>query len=95
MTKSTAYDPYDRLAAALIAHAIKSARRVDQPTTHEIRVSALRAIEWLASPRLAHQWFDLAGFEYEALVGRLPLRHWIERGNELLSDDADLQKAVS
>jgi hypothetical protein len=59
-----------------------------------MRVSALRAIAWLASPGVADQWFDLAGFEYNALVERLPLERWIKRGHELLTSDADLRKAV-
>lgn len=95
LKKSTGYDPYDRFAAALIAHAIKSARKVDQPVTHETRVSALRAIAWLATPGVVEQWFDLAGFEYQALVERLPLERWIERGHELLAEDAHLRRALS
>ncbi|UCC83654.1 MAG: hypothetical protein JSW46_01600 [Gemmatimonadota bacterium] len=95
MKKSTGYDPYDRFAAAVIAHAINTARKVERPSTHEMRVSALRAIAWLASPGVAGQWFDLAGFEYKALVERLPLELWIKRGHELLTGDAGLRKAVS
>ncbi|KPK79475.1 MAG: hypothetical protein AMS25_12555 [Gemmatimonas sp. SM23_52] len=95
LKRPTGYDPYDRFGAALIANAIKTARKVERPTTRETRVSALKAIAWLASPGLARQWFDLAGFEYNALVDRLPLEHWVERGHELLTSDADLRKAVT
>ncbi len=95
LKKSTGYDPYDRFSAALIAHAIKTARNVERSSTHEMRVSSLRAIAWLASPGVADQWFEMAGFEYKALVERLPLERWIRRGHELLKSDADLRKAVT
>jgi len=58
-------------------------------------VSALRAIAWLARPEAADLWFDMAGFEYEALVERLPLDRWIARGRELLASDAHLREAVT
>ena len=95
LKKSAAYDPYDRFSAALIAQAIKTARNVERPSTHEMHVSALRAIAWLASPGVSDQWFDFAGFEYQALVERLPLERWIQRGHELLTSDAHLRRAVS
>jgi len=95
LKKPIGYDPDGRLAAALIAHAIKSARKIERPNSHEIRVSALRAIAWLARPEAADLWFDMAGFEYEALVERLPLDRWIARGRELLASDPHLREAVT
>ncbi|UCC74061.1 MAG: hypothetical protein JSV86_05740 [Gemmatimonadota bacterium] len=93
--KPTGYDPDGRLAAALIAHAIKTARRIECPNNQEGRVSALRAIAWLARPEAADLWFDMAGFEYKALVERLPLDRWIARGCDLLASDARLREAVT
>ncbi|NIR43844.1 MAG: hypothetical protein GWN99_05835 [Gemmatimonadetes bacterium] len=95
MKKRVNYDPYYRFAAALIASAIKTARKIEQPSSHETQVSALRAIAWLAQPGPADQWFDMAGFEHEALVEHLPLERWVERGRELLSSDPQLKKAVT
>jgi len=60
-----------------------------------MRVGALRAIAWLARPEAADLWFDMAGFEYEALVERLPLDRWIARGRKLLASDARLREAVT
>ncbi len=95
MIKSTSYDPHCRFAAALIASAIKAARKIEQPSGHEAHVAALRAIEWLARPGAADQWFDMAGFDYEALVERLPLGRWVKRGRELVTADGQLKKAVT
>jgi len=93
--KSTGYDPYYRLAAALIASAIKAARKIEQPSNHETQLSALKAIAWLARPGAGDQWFDMAGFEHTALVEHLPLDRWIARGRELLASDAHLREAVT
>jgi hypothetical protein len=95
LKKSIGYNPDGRFAAALIAHAIKTARRIESPNNQEARVSALRAIEWLARPESADLWFDMAGFEYDALVERLPLERWIARGRDLLASDARLREAVT
>ena len=95
MKKSIGYDPDGRLAAALVAHAIKTARRIECPNNQEVRASALKAIAWLARPEAADLWFDMAGFEYEALVEHLPLDHWIARGRDLLASDARLREAVT
>jgi hypothetical protein len=95
LKKPTGYDPDDRLAAALIAHAIETARKIERPNNHEIRVRALRAIAWLARPEAADPWFDVAGFEYKAAVERLPLDRWIARGRELLASDPHLREAVT
>ncbi len=95
MIKSTGYDPYYRFAAALIANAIKAARKIEQPSSYETRVSALKAIAWLARPGAADQWFDMAGFDYAALVGRLPLERWVKLGHELLTTDPQLKSAVT
>ena len=94
LKKSTGYDPYDRFAAALIASAIHAARKIERPHTHQIHVSALRAIAWLASPAASNRWFDMAGFEYAALVDRLPLERWISQGRELVLSDAALRNAM-
>ena len=93
--KSTGYDPYYRLAAALIASVIKAARKIEQPSNHETQLSALKAIAWLARPGAGDQWFDMAGFEHTALVEHLPLDRWIARGRELLASDAHLREAVT
>jgi hypothetical protein len=37
----------------------------------------------------------MAGFEYKALVERLPLDRWIARGRDLLASDAGLREAVT
>jgi hypothetical protein len=95
LKKSTGYDPDHRLAAALIAHAIKTARKIERPNNHAIRVRALSAIAWLARPEAADPWFDMAGFEYKAAVERLPLDRWIARGRELLASDPHLREAVT
>jgi hypothetical protein len=95
LIKSTSYDPHCRFAAALIASAIKAARKIEQPNNHEAHLSALKAIEWLARPGAADQWFDMAGFDYEALVERLPLSRWVKRGRELVTADGQLKKAVT
>ncbi len=79
----------------MIAHAIKTARTIECPNTQEVRVSALRAIAWLARPEDADVWFEMAGFEYKALVERLPLDSWIARGRDLLASDARLREAVT
>ncbi len=55
--KPTGYDPYSRFAAALIASAIKAARKIEQPCSHDAQVSALRAIAWLAWPGAGDRWF--------------------------------------
>ncbi len=93
--KSTGYDPYDRFAAALIANAIKSARKIEQPCSHDTQVSALRAIAWLAWPGAGNQWFDMAGFEQVALLERLPLESWVKQGRELLTRNPQLKKAMT
>jgi hypothetical protein len=93
--KSTGYDPYYRLAAALIASVIKAARKIEQPSNHETQLSALKAIAWLARPGAGDQWFDMAGFEHAALVEHLSLDRWIARGRELLASDAHLREAVT
>lgn len=93
--KSTGYDPYYRFAAALIASAIKAARKIEQPNNRQTQVSALKAIAWLARPGAADQWFDMAGFEHEALVERLPLERWVKRGHELLTSDPQLKNATT
>jgi len=95
LLKSTGYDPHCRFAAALIASAIKAARKIEQAGNHEAHLSALRAIEWLARPGAADQWFEMAGFDYEALVERLPLTRWVKRGRELVAADGQLKKAVT
>jgi hypothetical protein len=95
LKKLTGYDPDNRLAAALIAHAIKTARKIERPNNHAIRVRALSAIAWLARPEAADPWFDMAGFEYKAAAERLPLDRWIARGRELLASDAHLREAVT
>ncbi len=92
--KSSSYDPYDRFAAALIASAIKAARKIEQPCSHDTQVSALKAIAWLAWPGSGDQWFEMAGFEQVALVERLPLERWIKRGRELVSTNPQLKKAI-
>jgi hypothetical protein len=84
-----------RLAAALIAHAIKTARRIECPNNQEVRVSALRAIARLARPEAAGLWFDMAGFEYKVLIERLPLDRRIARARDLLASDAGLGEAVT
>ncbi len=93
--KSTGYDPDYRFAAALIASAIKAARKIEQPCSHETQVSALRAIAWLAWPGAGDQWFDMAGFERVALLERLPLDRWVKRGRELLTTNPQLKKAIT
>lgn len=93
--KSTGYDPYYRLAAALIASAIKAARKIEQPSNHETQLSALKAIAWLARPGTGDQWFDMAGFEHAALVERLPLERWVKRGRELLTINPRLKSAIT
>jgi hypothetical protein len=93
--KCTGYDPYYRFAAALIVSAIKAARKIEQPCSHDTQVSALRAIEWLARPGAGNQWFDMAGFEQVALLERLPLDRWVKRGRELLTSDPQLKKAMA
>jgi len=95
LKKSIDYDPDVRVAAALIANAIKTARRIEYPNSQEVRVSSLRAIAWLARPEAASLWFDMAGFEYKALVERLPLDRWIAHGHDLLANDARLREAVT
>ncbi len=79
----------------MIADAIGAARKIERPRNHAIRMRALRAIAWLALPGAAGRWFDMAGFEHEALVERLPLEHWIERGRELVESDRRLREAVT
>ena len=91
----SSYDPYHRFAAALVAHAIKAARKIERPGTDETRVSALKAIAWLTRPDAAYQWFDMAGFDYEALAQRLPLERWVELGNEALKAAPELRRAVT
>jgi hypothetical protein len=93
--KSPGHDPYYRFAAALIASAIKSAGKIEQPNSQEVQIRALKAIAWLARPGTTHQWFDMAGFDHEALVERLPLERWVKRGQELLSSDPQLKKAIT
>ncbi len=94
MKKSIGYNPDGRLAAAMVVHAIKTARRIECPNNQEVHASALRAIAWLARPETADLWFDMAGFEYKALVEHLPLDRWIARGRDLLASDARLREAV-
>lgn len=93
--KSTGYDPYYRFAAALIVSAIKAARKIEQPCSHDTQVSALRAIAWLAWPGAGDRWFDMAGFEQVALLERLPLDRWVKRGRELLTTNPQLKKAMT
>ena len=93
--KSAGYNPDYRFAAALIASAIKAARKIEQPCSHETQVSALRAIAWLAWPGAGDQWFDMAGFEQVAVMERLPLDRWVKRGRELLRTSPQLKKAMT
>lgn len=93
--KSTGYDPYNRLAAALIASTIKAARKIERPCSHDTQVRALNAVAWLAWPGAGDQWFDMAGFEQVALLERLPLDRWVERGRELLRTNPQLKKAMT
>ncbi len=95
LKKLTGYDPDHRLAAALIASAIKAARKIEQPCSHDTQVSALRAIAWLAWPGAGDQWFDMAGFERVALLERLPLDRWVKQGRELLTTNPQLKKAMT
>lgn len=96
MSKSSAgYDPYHRFAAALVASAIRAARKIEEPGTDATSVSALKAIAWLMRPGAADQWFDMAGFDYEALAQRLPLERWVELGREALKDAPELRRAVT
>ncbi len=89
------YDPYHRFAAALIASAITAARKIEGPGTHATHVSALKAIAWLTHPGDADQWFDMAGFEHQALTERLPLERWIELGREALEAMPELRRAIT
>ena len=89
------YDPYHRFAAALVGSAITAARKIEEPGTYDTRVSALKAIAWLAYPGDAGQWFDMAGFEYEALVERLPLERWVELGRAAVKAAPELKRAVT
>jgi hypothetical protein len=93
--KSTGYDPNNRFAAALIANAIKAARKIEQPCSYETQVSALRAIAWLAWPGAGDQWFEMAGFEQVAIVERLPMERWVKRGRELMALNPQLRKAIT
>lgn len=93
--KSTAYDPDNRFAAALIASAIKAAQKIEQPCSHDTQVSALKAIAWLAWPGPDDQWFEVAGFEQVALLEHLPLDRWVKRGRELLTTNPQLKKAMT
>ena len=93
--KPTGYDPYYRFAAALIASAIKAARKIEQPCSHATQVSALKAIAWLAWPGAGDQWYEMAGFEQVALLERLPLERWVKRGRELVTTNPQLKKAVT
>ena len=93
--KSTGYDPYYRFGAALVASAIKAARKIEGPGTRETYVAAMTAIAWLARPAASNEWFEMAGFEHDALVGRLPLDRWVERGRALMLSDPDLLRALT
>jgi len=95
LIKSTGYNPDYRFAAALIANAIKAARKIEQVSNHETRVSALKAIAWLSRPGAADQWFEMAGFEHEALAERLPLERWVKLAREHLATDPQLKHAMT
>jgi len=95
LVKSTSYNPDYRFAAALIANAIKTARKIEQGSDHETRVSALKAIAWLSRPGAADQWFEMAGFEHDALTERLPLERWVKLGREQLATDPQLKHAMT
>lgn len=92
--KSPGYDPYLRFAAALIGSAIVAARKLEHPD-RAVQASALKAIAWLALPGGGDQWFDMAGLEHAALIERLPIELWVERGREMVAADPELKKAVT